>query len=132
MISARAIFQPRNDLGRFIEGSIAPAVQASVAAGLKLIEDAAKGYCPVDTGALRESITSEIDTSGSTVVGHVGPHMDYAEFVEFGTGQRGDPAVPHGDTLGQFPQPYMRPALDENRDAIEEIFRGQIATAIKL
>lgn len=132
MISARAIFQPRDDLGRFIEGSIAPAVQASVEASLRLIEDSAKNYCPVDTGALRDSITSEVDASGQTVVGRVGPHVDYAEFLEFGTGERGDPSVPHNQNWpGMAAQPYMRPALDENRDAIQELFRGQIAAAIR-
>lgn len=131
-ISARAVFQPRNGLGRFVEGSIAPAVQASVQASLTLIQTAAKGYCPVDTGALRESITTEVDASGSTVVGKVGPHMFYASFVEYGTGRRGDPAVPHNqDWPGMAPQPFMRPALDENKGTILDVFKGNIRTALR-
>jgi HK97 gp10 family phage protein len=131
-ISARATFKPRNDIGQFIQGSIAPAVVASVTASCKLIEDSAKGYCPVDTGALRDSITSAVSTSGSTTVGIVAPHMPYAEYVEYGTGRSGDPSVPHVQTiLGQKPQPYMRPAFDENKDAVKEIFRGQIALALR-
>jgi len=131
-ISARATFKPRNDIGQFIQGSIAPAVVASVTASCKLIEDSAKGYCPVDTGALRDSITSAVSTSGSTTVGIVAPHTDYASFVEFGTGRKGDPSVPHNQNWpGMPPQPYMRPAFDSSKDAVKEIFRGQIALALR-
>jgi phage gpG-like protein len=44
---------------------------------------------PVDTGALKESIATEIDESGKTIIGRVGPNVPYAAFVEFGTGIAG-------------------------------------------
>lgn len=136
-ISATATFRPRNDLGRFSEVVIGPAVLASVEAACGLIEQTAKGFCPVDTGALRDSITSNVQELEKTVRGSVAPHMPYAEFVEFGTGIRGasssgSGAGPYSTSWPGMPaQPYMRPALDESREPIMELFRSQIGLAIK-
>jgi HK97 gp10 family phage protein len=117
MISARAVFTPRSEFGRFVEARVTPAVRASVEAACALIQETAKNYCPVDTGALQASITTEIDDSGKTIVGTVGPHRTYADYVEFGT-------------YKMAAQPYMRPSFDENKPAILEIFKGQISSAI--
>jgi HK97 gp10 family phage protein len=131
MISARAQFTPRNGLGQFVPVKIVPGVRASVQASVDLIQQTARTYCPVETGALRDSITTEVDDSGATVVGSVGPHMPYAEYVEFGTGRRGDPAVPHNeDWPGQVAQPYMRPALDESKGSILDLFKSNISTGL--
>lgn len=47
-----------------------------------LVEDSAKAKAPVNTGTLRNSITYEV--SGD--VGTVGTNLEYAPYVEFGTG----------------------------------------------
>ncbi len=136
-LQATATFRPRSDLGRFVESRITPAVRASVAASCKLIQDAAQRIVPVDTGALRESITVEIDDSGKTVRGVVGPHTHYAAYVEFGTGIAGaaSPGAGSGPYNPKWPgmpaQPYMRPALDENKSVILDVFRSEIAAAIE-
>ena len=133
MISARAIFTPRNDLGQFVPVKIVPGVRASVEAACNTIKDAAQGYAPVDTGALRDSITVEIDDSGTTVIGKVGPHVDYAEYVEYGTGQRGDPSAPYAHNEnwpGMTAQPYMRPAYDENKPGIVELFKANLGVTL--
>ncbi len=131
-LGARAQFVPRSGLGQFIPAVVTPAVIASVTAAAKLIQESAQGHCPVDTGALRDSITVDVQETGRTVVGTVAPHMPYASYVEYGTGRRGSPApYPHTDKPGMIAQPYMRPALDENRPAVLELFRGQLATALK-
>jgi len=133
-LSAKAIFRPRSDVGRFVETHITPAVTASVEASCKLIEQSAQGYAPVDTGALRDSITTEIDDSGKTVIGRVGPHVDYAEYVEFGTGRLGNPEAPYPHVEswpGMVAQPYMRPAFEENKDAVKDLFRSQISAALE-
>lgn len=130
-LSARAQFTPRNDLGRFVPTRVTPAVVASVQAAVNLIQDAAQRLAPVDTGALRDSITTEVHETFSTVVGSVGPHVSYAAFVEYGTGRKGDAAVPHTDKAGMKPQPFMRPALDENKGAILDLFRSNISTGLK-
>ncbi len=136
-LSATATFRPRSDVGRFVETVITPAVRASVAASCALVEEKAKLYCPVDTGALQASITTEIDDSGKTVIGRVSPHMFYAPYVEFGTGIVGasSPGAGPGPYSihwkGMVAQPYMRPALDEAKPAVLELFRSEIGIALK-
>jgi HK97 gp10 family phage protein len=132
-LSARAQFVPRNSAGQFVQAVVTPAVLASMIDSCALLQQAAKDKCPVDTGALRDSIGVTITQTGKTVVGSVAPTMDYASYVEYGTGRRGSPApYPHVETWpGQVAQPYMRPAFDESQDAVKELFRGQLAQAFQ-
>ena len=60
------------------------------------LEKDAKENCPVDTGRLRASITTEI----GKLEAEVGTNVEYAQSVEFGTSK-------------QKAQPFMRPALDK-------------------
>lgn len=131
MIRATATFRPRGDLGQFVQARITPAVKASVTAACDLIQQTAQGYCPVDTGNLRDSIKTTVEETAATVKGTVSTDVSYAEFVEYGTGLRGDPSVPHTDKPGMSPQPFMRPAIDENRDVIAELFRNNLSLAVK-
>jgi HK97 gp10 family phage protein len=100
-----------------------------------LVERAAKQKAPKDTGNLRRSITSEVEHTGDNVIGTVFTPLQYAPYVEYGTGLfaeggGGRTDVPwsyqddKGDwhtTSGMEPQPFMRPALDENVDKIKAI-----------
>lgn len=131
MISARAVFTPRNDLGRFVPTNVTPAVLASVTAACTMIQKTAQTFSPVDTGALRDSITVDVRETESTTVGSVGPHVPYADYVEYGTGLKGDPSVPHTDKPGMVAQPYMRPALDESKPSILDLFRSNVSTGIR-
>lgn len=117
-ISAKATFRPRGDMGRFVDAKVSPAVRASVAAACELIQSTAKEYAPVDTGRLRDSIQTTIEETGSTIVGTVGTDVEYAVFQEFGT-------------IHQPGTPFMRPAFDEAKPVIKEMFRSQIATSLK-
>ena len=97
-----------------------------------VVENEAKRLCPVDTGDLRNSITHEVDDG----VGIVGTNKEYAPYVEYGTGlfaegggrqdvpwnYQDDKGVWHS-TSGQKPQPYLRPALEENREKINRLFK---------
>jgi HK97 gp10 family phage protein len=110
-----------------------PKVQKACA----LVERTAKQKAPKDTGALRRSITSKVEHDGTDVVGIVYTPLEYAPYVEYGTGlfaEGGDgrkdvPWRYQADdgsfyiTSGQHPQPYMRPALDENRAQILRILQ---------
>lgn len=97
-----------------------------------LVERSAKMKAPKDTGALIRSITSKVE--GET--GIVFTPLEYAPYVEYGTGlfaeSGGRKDVPwwykddKGDwhkTSGQHPQPFMRPALEENREQIIRILK---------
>lgn len=101
-----------------------------------LVERSAKQKAPKDTGALIRSITSKVETNGGQIQGVVFTPLEYAPYVEYGTGlfaekggRRDVPWVYVDDegkghtTSGQHPQPYMRPALDENRDAIIRLLK---------
>ena len=100
----------------------------------------------VDTGRLRDSVESQssgfVDRKGESVV-EIGIATDvpYAQFIEYGTGPRGDPAVPHttkmawvyrGDdgelhlAKSQEARPFMRPALYDNRELFGDIIAGTI------
>lgn len=135
-ITASAIWRPRSDFGRFVQVRITPAVRESVEQACQMIESSAKSYCPVDTGALRDSITSNVEELEKTIRGEVAPHMHYAAYVEYGTGIRGagspeaGPGPYNMNWPGMVPQPYMRPAFDEHREKIDEVFRHNIGVAL--
>ena len=98
-----------------------------------LVERAAKQKAPKDNGELRRSITSKVE--GTT--GIVFTPLEYAPYVEYGTGlfaeEAGRKDVPWcyedeegvwHSTSGQKPQPFMRPALNDNRTEILKILKG--------
>ena len=68
------------------------------------IEGKAKRNCPVDTGNLRNSLTTVMDSdrSSNPALGFVGTNVEYAAFVEFGTRH-------------VAAQPYLGPALEDAR-----------------
>ena len=71
-----------------------------------IIEASAKEKVPVRTGALRDSIITElVENSRSTVTIEVGPTEDYGDDVELGGSRKAA-------------QPYLRPAADENEEAV--------------
>lgn len=100
-----------------------------------LVERAAKQKAPKDTGELRRSISSKVENGEGVVF----TPLEYAPYVEFGTGlfaeNGGRTDVPWSyqddsgewhSTSGQHPQPFMRPALDENREEIIRIIKEGI------
>lgn len=101
-----------------------------------LVEREAKLKAPKDDGTLRNSIASRIVDN---FTGEVFTPLEYAPYVEYGTGlfaeEGGRTDVPwvykdeDGEwysTSGQKPQPFMRPALEENREEIKRILKEGI------
>lgn len=115
-------------------------LERGMAKAVLLVEREAKMKAPRDTGDLARSITSKVETSGGEVEGTVFTPLFYAPYVEYGTGlfaEDGDGRkdVPWNyqddegnwhSTSGQKPQPFMRPALDENREQILLIIKGAL------
>lgn len=104
-----------------------------------MVERSAKQKAPKGTGELRNSITSKVETDGNEVIGVVFTPLEYAPYVEYGTGlfaeEGGRKDVPwhyqddEGNwhsTSGQKPQPFMRPAFNENREDILRLLREGI------
>lgn len=72
-------------------------------AGMKIQADAKRNTL-VDTGRLKNSITTEIWNSGFTVT--VGTNVKYAPYVEYGTRKWGG-------------KPFLRPAYKDNTEKIQ-------------
>jgi HK97 gp10 family phage protein len=136
-IWATATWTPRGDLGRFTDVVISPIATETVRQAGEMIHSAAKRLCPVRTGALRDSIFVEVQQTEKTARAMIAPSMSYAGYVEFGTGIRGasSPGAGQGPYSPTWPgmpaQPYMRPALDEQKEPIKDLFRANISTAIR-
>jgi len=102
------------------------------------IEADAKRLVPTDTHHLQRSLTHEVTASGRDVTGRAGTNVPYARYVEEGRRSGRMPPVAaltgwarrHGvaeytfqiaraiGARGTRPQPYLKPALDQNRAAI--------------
>lgn len=111
-------------------------VRASLGKACALVERAAKENAPKGTGELRRSITSTIEGSGTNLSGIVFTPLEYAPYVEYGTGlfaeEGGRQNVPWNykddegnwhSTSGMPPRPFMRPAIENNRLQIMRILK---------
>lgn len=101
-----------------------------------LVERDAKQNAPKDTGELRRSISSRVEETDGEIIGVVYTPLEYAPYVEYGTGlfaeDGGRADVPWNyqddkgewhSTSGQKPHPFLRPALEDNRERIIEIIK---------
>ena len=123
-----------------LEGTLNTAqMKQSMGKACALIERSAKEKAPKGTGELRRSITSKVENEAGGVVGVVFTPLEYAPYVEYGTGlfaeNGGRKDVPwhykddEGEwhtTSGQHPQPFMRPALNENKEQVIRILKEGI------
>ena len=120
-----------------LEGLFEPAkLEAALGMACALVERAAKEKAPKGNGELRRSITSKVEGD----VGIVFTPLVYAPYVEFGTGLfaedgNGRKDVPWNyqddkgewhSTSGMKPQPFMRPAFEENKNRITKIIKESI------
>lgn len=107
-------------------------IEKALGKACALVERSAKEKAPKGTGELRRSIASKVENQEGIVYSP----LEYAPYVEYGTGlfaeDGGRTDVPwvykddEGNwhtTSGQKPQPYLRPALHENRKKIVEIIK---------
>ena len=123
-------------LERLAETADPAEVRQALGRACALVERAAKEKAPKGTGELRRSIASKIEEDGDDLVGVVYTPLEYAPYVEFGTGlfaeNGGRLDVPWNykddegnwhSTSGMPPRPYLRPALNENREEIVRILK---------
>ena len=99
------------------------------------IESYAKGLVPVDTGALRNSLTHAVD--GDTVI--AGSAILYAPYVELGTGKDYSPPpewmennAPRGAGIisrSVKPRPYLRPAVENHIDEYKNVIETELRNA---
>jgi len=109
---------------------------------LERMGEQAEGYAvndlvPVDTGALKNSITHKVDEAAKAV--YIGTNMEYGPYVELGTGKyaeggggRPTPWVYQDSegnwhhTRGQEPQPYLRPAVKDHAQTYRNILEEEL------
>lgn len=118
----------------------AEGVQKAMETAALKVERSAKQKCPVLTSELRNSIESKVNNNGVEIEGIVFSPLQYAVYVEKGTGLfaaegNGRTDVPwlYVDakgkwhiTSGQKPQPFLFPALKDNRSDILKLIKGGI------
>lgn len=103
----RKAFEDLHNLAAVLEASgplVARDLDGLTVATGHLVEGQAKINAPVDTGALRSSIGTDVERDGSgrgyAVSVEVGPTVNYGAHVELGTEH-------------MAPEPYLGPAFDQ-------------------
>jgi HK97 gp10 family phage protein len=107
-------------------------LEAALGEACAIVERQAKQNAPKGNGDLRNSITSRVEN----LEGVIYTPLEYAPYVEFGTGlfaeNGGRQDVPWNykddkgnwhSTSGMKPHPYLRPALNDNREKITRILK---------
>lgn len=142
-------------------GNVDRALDKGVMKAGLLVEGDAKDLCTTDTGRLKNSIHTVMggssdtftfkDDSGKefagglastgedTHVAIVGTNVEYSAMIEFGTGQKGmaSPQPPGvnvsytQDWVGMEAQPYLWPALQQNKDNIKAIISEELIKEIR-
>ena len=129
-----------DNIDNVIKDKLPDALAAAIEKACLIVEADAKKNCPVDDGQLRQSITHEVTTDNGKIEGVIGTNIEYAPYVEIGTGIYSSEGTGRqggwlyedektGEmifTYGQHPQPYLQPAMDLNKDKIEKCFEGII------
>lgn len=127
------------------------AIEKGTRSAAGLVRDFAKMNCPADTGDLRASIHSDYKRDGDTHTGIVGTNKEHAAYVEFGTGPAGHGTYPYPVSglrykvdkwravvpgvgvrwvSGQAAQPYLYPALRDNKEEILKRYENAITREI--
>lgn len=71
----------------------------------------ARSNAPVDTGALKQSITLEVEGNGTNAIAEIGSGLEYAPHLEYGT-------------TSQAAQPYLRPALRDAEIQVSKVVKA--------
>lgn len=120
-----------------------------------IVHGEAKSTAPVDTGDLAGSIHMEVKKVNEGYEGRVYTNLEYAPYVEFGTGVKGNGTYPYkikglnlaykdkgwcywSDkedkliyTKGQVAQPFMYPALKNNEKYINKLFKEGVKDKLR-
>lgn len=120
--------------------SINDALISGVSKAAMLVQGSAKNKAPVDSGTLRQSIRADkAKIQGENVTATVSTNLEYAPYVEFGTGSRGQSTNTNtevevsyrSDWRGNKAQPFLWPALRENRNNSIKIIKEEVRKAVK-
>ena len=130
-----------------MESEIIPDVKRGVDKATVMVEGRAKMLCPTNKyragGELRQSIHPDSQVLKDSVIGKVSTTKEYAAFVEFGVGIKGqitnrnhkiplayrqtpwtytpDDGETFIRTIGNVAQPYLYPALHQSKQEIKDL-----------
>lgn len=103
-----------------MEDAAASVMMAGAKAGGRIALEDAKRNCPVDTGALKQSLHL---TEGKLTATRATVQVDYDKSLKYGThvelGARGRPA-----------NPFLRNAVDDNQNQINDAIVAEISRAV--
>lgn len=129
------------------EAARSQALEGAIVAGALLVQNAAKDNAPFVFGTLRRSIhigghedlnpdgvggqLPDPEVEGGRATVYVGTDVEYARRIEMGF--EGEDS--RGRTYHQAAQPYLRPAIDENQQAVShevgEALRDLLRAALR-
>ncbi len=134
-------------------GNANKVLETSIAKQTKLVQGEAKDLCPVDSGDLQQRIYTDVKSQQSKVIGKVVTNVEYAAYVEFGTGKKGEesggdkypgplsykqdkwlvniPDVGPRWIEGQPAQPFMYPALKNNEELVKKNIASDLEKKIR-
>ena len=124
VIGGKAAANKLKNYGLVIKGASARAISKIA---LRVSNDA-KQFAPVDLGELRASIGIDFDPSIPQAI--VGPTVNYAAPVEFGSRPHFPPVEPLAER-GTSPHPFLRPAAMQAKQYAPGIVSADIKQAIK-
>ncbi|WP_326514159.1 HK97-gp10 family putative phage morphogenesis protein [Clostridium intestinale] len=145
-----SILKKLDSLGVSFEEVIVDSVKKET----KRVKDDARDVAPVDKEDLKKSITEKVEVTDEGVTGTVSTNSDHAAYVEFGTGKTGEttpvedkypgalsykqdkwlvniPDVGYRWIEGQMAQPYLYPALKNNKEKIVDNIKKDLNETIR-
>jgi HK97 gp10 family phage protein len=142
MFKLTATAAMNRNLDLLIRSVIVPPLAEATQKACSFVLQDARAIVPVDTGELKGSGRQDVTEERGAVTGTVSFTAEHAGFVEYGTGLRGRGTYPgplpqtgvpitgswvydykSQGWIGMKAQPYLRPALDQNRQRIIALFR---------
>jgi len=99
-------------------GNVIDALGEAVATTGIVAQADARAFVAVDTGALKASISSDIDFTATSVEAKVFTNNPYALYQEMGT-------------VKMAAHPYMMPALNDNKSTFEYLAKRELNKAIR-
>ena len=99
-------------------GDVLDALDKAVRQTTEVARGDARQNAPVDTGALKGSISTEFDRNAESSTGTVYTNIEYGLYQEMGT-------------VNMPAHPFMMPALNANKDTFEQLARSELESAIR-
>lgn len=157
-IELRGLRETQRQMQRTVRDMTGGPMLDAIRKSTLLVQRAAKKNAPVNTGRLRASIVPEVRSEDKAVLGIVGSNLEYAPYMELGTGTPAGnaPHRPPSDALARWavlhgmpasmgfviaraigrrgglePRRFMRDAFEANQDRIFRLLDAATGRAVR-